>query len=177
MQLICPKCGSRFEMEQAVKELEQKETYDIAAKLGVHWRLVYEYTDCFRQGEFGDVRLAKRLRILKEAARLIETGAFSYHGKRYRTSQAEVLRAMTEICNLNKSKFKNHNYLYSILTNTAEGLSAEGLTAKEEQKRELNRRAGDGGKELDSGFRWNDGEKEPGKVDFRGLVTHAKDEK
>ena len=72
MQLICPKCGSRFELEQAIRELEQAETHDIAAKLGVHWRLVYEYSDCLRQSEFGNVSLTKRLRIFKEIARLME---------------------------------------------------------------------------------------------------------
>lgn len=143
MQLICPKCGSRFEMEQAVTELEQIETHNVAAKLGVHWRLVNEYSDCFRQSEFGDVRLAKRLRILKEAARLIETGAFSCHGKRYRTSQHEIICTMTEICNRQKWGFTNHNYLYSILAKTAEGLSAEGLSAAEEQRREEKRRSKD----------------------------------
>lgn len=164
MQLICPKCGSRFEMEQAVKELEQKETHDIAANLGVHWRLVNEYAECHRQSEYGDLRLATKLRIYKTIARLIETGAFSYRGKRYRSSEPEIIRAMTEICNRQKWGFTNDNYLYSILAKTAEGLSAEGLSAREEQRRESLRRAqGDSPRES-----------EPGKVDFKRLATDAR---
>jgi len=142
MQLICPNCGSRFDLEQAVRELEQSETHDIAAKLGVHWRLVYEYSDCLRQSEFGNVSLTKRLRIFKSIARLLDTSMFSYKGKLYRTSQQETIKAMTDICNMQKWGLTNHNYLLAILSKSGERLSAEGLTAKEEQTRERQRAEG-----------------------------------
>jgi len=141
MKLTCPKCGFKFELEQAVRELEQAETHDIAAKLGVHWRLVYEYSDCFRQTEFSNVSLTKRLRIFKSIARLMQTSTFSYRGKRYRTSQHETVKTMTDICNMQKWGFRNHNYLLAILSKTAERLSAEGMTAKEESERETRRRS------------------------------------
>jgi len=144
MQLICPKCGSRFVLEQAVSELEQAETHDIAAKLGVHWHLVYEYSDCFRQSEFGNVPLPRRLRIFKGIARLMETSEFSYRGKRYRTSQHEMIKAMTEICNMQKQGLRNQSYLFAILSKAGERLSAEGMTAREEEEREQGRRGADG---------------------------------
>jgi len=161
MQLVCPKCGSRFEMEQAVRELEQSETHDIAAKLGVHWRLVNEYSDCWRQSEFGDVGTSKRLRILRSTARLIDTLAFTYRGRRYRTSQHDVIRVMTEICNLQKWGFTNHNYLYSILAKRAERLSAEGLSAAEERQREENRRTAEP---------QNRRTAEPERMDYRAIL-------
>jgi len=145
MQLICPKCGSRFDLEQAVSELEQAETHDIAAKFGVHWRLVYEYSECFRQSEFGNVSLTKRLRILKHTARLLEIFTFRYKGKQYRTSKPEIIGAMTDICNMQKWGFMNHGYLFAILSKSGERLSAEGLTADEEAERETRRRQGYGG--------------------------------
>ena len=140
MKLICPKCGSGFELEQAVRELEQSETHDIAAKLGQYWRLVYEYSDCFRQSEFGNVSMSKRLRIFKDIARLLDALIFSYRGKRYRTSWHETIKAITNTCNAQKWGFTKHNYLLSILVKTADRLSVEGLTAAEEQKREEERK-------------------------------------
>jgi len=144
MQLICPKCGSRFVLEQAVNELEQTETHDIAAKLGVHWRVVYEYSDCFRQSEFGNVPLPKRLRIFKNVARLLEMSTFKHRGKQYRTSQPEIIRAMTDTCNMQKWGFTNHKYLFAILSKAGERLSAEGMTAREEEEREQGRRGAGG---------------------------------
>jgi len=159
MKLQCPKCGSRFEMEQAVRELEQSETHDIAAKLGEHWRLVFEYSECFRQEEYGDVPLSKRLRIFKSIVQILETLIFSSHGKQYRTSWHEIVKAMTTICNMQKWGFRNHNYLSTLLVKTADRLSAEGLSAKEEAARET-RRAQGAEREVQG----------PGRLDFKGMV-------
>jgi len=161
MKLKCPKCGSRFEMEQGVRELEQSETHDIAAKLGQHWRLVWEYSECFRQEEYGDVSLPKRLRILKSVARLFDTMIFPYRGKKYRTSWHEVIKAMTKICNLQKKEFTNNNYLYKMLIGTSDRLSAEGLSAKEEREREDNRQQ----------ITRDSQEKEPGQLNFKKLAA------
>ena len=165
MQLICPKCNSRFELEQAVRELEQSEVQDIAAKFGAQWRLVYEYSDCFRQSEFGNVSLTKRLRIFKDIAQLLDALTFKLRGKRYRTTWPDVIKAMTDICNMNKWGVHNHNYLLTILMKNSERLSAEGLSAKEEQQREESRqyaRHTDGGQAV--------GNKE-GKLDFDRIAT------
>jgi len=161
MKLICPKCGSRFEMDQAVRELEQSETHDIAAKLGQHWRLVYEYSDCFRQSEYGNVPLTTRLRTFKSIVQLLDTNKFEYRKKWYRTSWHESIKAMTQICNLQKTGFTNNNYLYKMLLGTSDRLSAEGLSAKEEQAR------------LDNPGRVAYCE-EPEKVDFKKLAADAR---
>jgi len=160
MKLQCPKCGSRFEMEQAVRELEQSETHDIAAKLGQHWRLVYEYSDCFRQSEYGNVDLSKRLRIFKSIVQFYDTLIFSYRGKRYRTNWHEAIKAMTAICNMQLWGFENHNYLYKMLMKTSERISAEGLSAVEEQEREALRQA-----------QGRATQEEPGQLNFKKLAT------
>ena len=169
MKLQCPKCGSRFKLEQAVRELEQQETHDIAAKLGQHWRLVYEYTECFRQEEYGDVSLTKRLRIFKSIVQLLETLTFSYRGRRYRTSWHEAAKAMTAICNMHKWGFRNHNYLHTLLVKTAEGLSAEGLSAKEEQEREHARAAHSHSASSGSWPRGSSAHS-PEKMNYKGIV-------
>jgi len=144
MKLICPHCGSSIEFEQAVTELEHQEANDIAAKFGRSWRIIYEYSDCFRQSEYGGVKLTRRVRIFKDLSRLFDTCEFRYQGKTYRTNWPDILGAITEICNVGKWGFKNHNYLKVMLKKSAARVSAEGLTAKEEQARELARRTSGG---------------------------------
>ena len=134
-QLICPHCQRPFELEQAVREKEHGEVADIAAQFGQQWNLVYEYSDTFRQSEWGDVSLRKRLRIFREMMLLFEARKFALAGKVYRTGWQDVIAAMTETCNANKWGFKNHNYLKTILKKTAARESAEGMTAKEEENR------------------------------------------
>jgi len=147
INLICPRCGAEFTLAGAIAEKEQREIADIAAKFGPSWRLVYEYTDCFRKQEFGGMQRAKRLRLLKEVARLFETNEFRYEGKRWRTTWAEVLAAITQICNAEKFGLKNHNYLKVILVKTAKRVSAEGMTAAEEAESQRRKAQGKNRKE------------------------------
>ena len=149
ISLICPRCGNSFVLEDAIKEVEQRELADIAAKFGQSWRLIYEYTDCFRKSEYGGMQRSKRLRLLKETAKLFDTCEFLYEGRRWRTTWPEVIGAITEICNREKWGLKNHNYLKAILVKTAKRVSAEGMTAAEESEREQGRlaRHSSGGKE------------------------------
>jgi len=141
INLICPRCGNSFVLEDAIKEVEHREIADIAAKFGQSWRLIYEYTDCFRKSEYGGMQRSKRLRLLKETAKLFDTCEFQYEGKRWRTTWPEVLTAVTGICNREKWGLKNHNYLKAILVKTAKRVSAEGMTAAEEKVRETRLRS------------------------------------
>jgi len=150
--LLCPRCGNSFTLAESIKELEQKEISDIAAKFGQSWRLIYEYSDCFRKTEYGGMARSKRLRLLKEVARLFDTCEFMYEGKRWRTAWPEVLAAITQICNAEKFGLKNHNYLKVILVKTAKRVSTEGMTAEEEQKREAGRRGGREAERQESGL-------------------------
>ena len=142
MKLICPKCGSGFSLEEIFREGAWREIADLAAKYAGSWTAVYEYTDCFRQSEFGTISLTRRFRLLKEVYGLFESQKFRYQGKRYRTNRQEISKAMGQICNANKWGFRNHNYLVVILKKTAERLSVEGLTAREEAEREEHRAEG-----------------------------------
>jgi len=132
VKLICPHCEKPFDIEQAVREMEHREVADLAAKFGKAWSIVFEYSDCFRQSEYGSVPLIKRLRHFKELETLFDTLKFDVKGKMYRTNWNTVVNAMTEICNLQKVGFKNHNYLKAVLVRGSDRLSAEGMTAKEE---------------------------------------------
>jgi len=143
MKLICPHCRRNFDLEQAVREMEHREMADIAAQFGQSWKLVYEYSDCFRQSEWGDVSDRKRLRIFRDLLSLFEVKRFKFEGKTYRTTWQEVLAAMTETCNAGKWGFRNHNYLKVLLKKSAQRESAEGMTAEEEHTRETGKRKGE----------------------------------
>jgi hypothetical protein len=103
---------------------------------------VFDYTECFRQETWGSVREQKRLRLLKEIRTLFEKNEFEIDGKRrYRTTWAAIHGALRATVDADKFGFKNHNYLKRVLAGLPhEKLSAEGLTAAEEQKREDSRR-------------------------------------
>ena len=110
------------------------ELAEIGTRLGKHWLLAWEYAEAFRGRRDGTITAAKRLRIFKELAKLFESGIFEYDGKRYRTDPSKIMAALRTVCDADKYNFKNHNYLKKVLLETSERLSAEGLTAREEQK-------------------------------------------
>jgi hypothetical protein len=118
-----------------------REMIDLAARFGANWGLVFDYTECFRQETWGSVREQKRLRLLKEVWQLFQKCEFEIDGKRYRTDWPRIIAAIRAVTDADKFGFKNHNYLKRVLLGEkAERLSAEGLTAAEEQKREDSRR-------------------------------------
>lgn len=140
-KLICPHCQSKIAFEEAAREGLYREMVGLASRFGSSWELASEYVDCFRQTEFGCVRLNKKVRLLKELWKLFETNEFGYQGKRYRVDWALILAAINVTISADKWGFKNHNYLKRIMMKDAKKLSAEGLTAEEEEQREALRRS------------------------------------
>ena len=138
-RIVCPVCQSKYNLEQAVHEGLLHDLVDLAARFGERWRMVCEYTDCFRQAQFGSVRLGKRVMILRQILGFYEAGKFRVGGKQYRTTREDIIRGMWMVVNSDKFGFKNHNYLFRVLVSGAEKLSVEGLTAKEEVERERER--------------------------------------
>jgi len=145
VKLSCPICQSKFSLDQAAHEGLMSEMVELASRFGKKWDIVYEYTDCFRVERWGTVSFKKRLRLLKEVLKLLEHNAFSYQGKRYKTDWARISAAITTIVNAEKFGLKNHNYLKKVMLGDAERVSDEGLTAREEQAREVKRRSGETG--------------------------------
>jgi len=142
MKLTCPVCEARISLEQAAREELHRELTDLAARFGPNWELAHEYIDCFRQAPHGAIRLKKRVRLLKGLWRLFDRREFELRGRRYRTDWPRILAAVTQIVNAEKYGFINHNYLKKILVQDGQRLSAEGLTAREEEQREVARRGG-----------------------------------
>lgn len=139
-RIRCPYCERMFDIEQMEMAEIFRERLDLAACLGGAWHLVNEYVSCFAQSSEGRISLKKRVRLIKDMIRLWENCVFELDGKRYRTTHEHIRQAMTTVCNTDKFGFKNHNYLKRVLTESAVRVSAEGMTAKEENDREVQRR-------------------------------------
>jgi len=121
---ISNKVLSKLVLDQAGLESSSTAHYRAEKKAGT-----------FATKRFGPISPAKRLRILTELLRLWETGIFQVQGKRYKIDRAGIVAGMRTVCDLEKYGLPNHNYLKKVLLNRAERVSAEGLTAKEEQKK------------------------------------------
>jgi len=140
-RIRCPYCDRSIDIENLEMSDLFRELVNVAARLGSAWHLVNEYVSCFAQSFEGRISLKKRLRLIKEVMRLWENCVYELDGKRFRTDQHKIREALTAVCNMDKTGFKNHNYLKRVLTDTAERVSAEGMTAAEERRREEERRA------------------------------------
>lgn len=136
MNFICPVCGSKCDYDQAARDQLMREMIGLAAFFGKDWDLVNEYVDCFRLDQWGQVLSKKRVRLLEEVKRLFIVQTVEVDQKRYRADRTAITGALRSVCDLEKHGFRNHNYLKKVIvTNGAERVSAEGLTAKEERKR------------------------------------------
>ncbi len=140
MKITCPYCERAFDVDQVDDAELWRERAEIAAKLGPAWRIANEYVDCFRQFTTSRVSLKKRVRILWRMVKLWEACEFEYYGKRYRTDKRRIMEALETVCNREKCGFQNDNYLKRVMMQASERVSAQGMTAKEEQDREEKRR-------------------------------------
>jgi hypothetical protein len=135
MKIACPFCLRKFGIEEGTRNVTMIELSEIGARLGAHYLLAWDYADAFRGKRDGTITAAKRLRIFKELASLLEKCVFEYDGRRYRTTPAGIKTALQAVCDAQKCGFRNHNYLKKVLLESSEKLSAEGLTAPEEAGR------------------------------------------
>lgn len=138
--LKCPNCGQTYDLDTVEIASIYDQRTGLAAKLGQAWPIANEYVDCFRTQRGAVVSLKKRVRILAELAQLWESCEYEYDGKRYRTEKRAILEALRVTCNADKCGFENHNYVKKVLLATAQRVSSEGLTAKEETERHVSRR-------------------------------------
>ena len=143
MKLTCPYCNNKFELAEAVRVETLCNLGQALDKFKEHKPLAWEYTGAFATRSLGPIAPAKRLRIVTELARLWESGIFQVQGKRYKIDRAGIVAGMRTVCDLEKFGFKNHNYLKRVLMADAERVSAEGLTAGDEKRRDEGRKTRD----------------------------------
>lgn len=141
MKLTCPYCGNKYSIGEATRSETLVNLTRALSGFGKWWLLVWEYTGAFATRRLGAIAPPKRLRIVKELAKLWETGIFELERKQYRLTRDKIIESLRTVCDLEKHGFKNHNYLKRVMTEHAERISAEGLTAREERGREDDKKA------------------------------------
>jgi hypothetical protein len=139
-RITCPFCESSIDLDIVDMADLWRQRAALASRFGSAWKIANEYVEAFCVKRDARMALKKRLRHLEELAKLWETGVFEYDSRRYRVSKDAVRAAMQKVCDAEKYGFKDHNYLKVVLRDAAERISAEGLTAKEEAKRDEGRR-------------------------------------
>jgi len=150
MKLTCPYCNMKFLVDDAARTETLHNLTQALQGFGAHRDLVWEYTGAFATQRFGPIAPAKRLRIVTELTKLWDTGIFQIDKKQYRIARDGIIKGLRKVCDLEKYNLPNHNYLKKVLRDDAERISAEGLTAGEEKRREEGkkvRRSEDHGKE------------------------------
>ena len=141
-KLTCPYCRHLIDIDLVDTTGLWRERDAIKDRFGnvMVWNLANEYVNAFREDTDVLMALKKRVRLLNEVLALWESGTYIRKDKSYRVSKDAILAAMRKFCNMQKTGFSKHEYLYEILGDSAERISAEGLTARDEKKREEGRR-------------------------------------
>jgi len=145
-KIKCPWCEKVFDVDAIETAELWKERGQISVRIKPVWRIAMEYMDAFAARPGARITLKRKVRHLWGLVRLWETCEFEFDGKRYRTNREAVRNGMLAVCEAQKTGFNNHKYLFKCLLPTAQRVSAEGLTAEEEQRREEKRRNGEAGK-------------------------------
>lgn len=178
----CPICHSKYGIDDLAKENLHDEQVELAAFFGKNWALCNEYCDCFRPGQWGFVGEKKKARLLSELKTLFEKLEFEYDSKKYRVDKSRVVAAIRAVVDAEKYGFKNHNYLKKVMLGgelmqydgknclKPQRVSAEGLTAKEEDKRERQRAEGGGQGSEEKAKTFAEFKKERGIEGLAGLV-------
>jgi hypothetical protein len=120
MNLKCPACGAKVDLDQAVREADLEALVKAAAAFGPDWQLVSEYLDCFRARVGGALALKKRLRLAREVWEIYHSGRFASGRQWYRVDRPEFLAALVQVCNRHLFDLRNHNYLKQVLKGAAE---------------------------------------------------------
>ena len=140
-KITCPFCDHQIDIDLVEMADMWRKRAELAARFGNGWKVVNEYVDTFRKAQGHRMALKKRIRILESLLELWEKGMFKREGKSYRADKNAVMGAMRKVCNMEKTGLPdNHSYLFAVLIDGAERVSAEGLTAREEAEKEEGRR-------------------------------------
>lgn len=133
--ITCPHCGEDLDAVQAVAEGEHREYLELLAGFGPARPVVVAYLDLFRAAPGSAMRIATRLRLVRELHRLWDGETFSYNRQVHRISRAQIGEALHDVVRAKRTgtAFVNHNYLKQVMLSK--------LNASERQERRQEARA------------------------------------
>lgn len=144
--ITCPHCGEDLDAVQAVAEGEHREYLELLAGFGPARPAVVAYLDLFRAAPGSAMRIATRLRLVRELHRLWDGETFSYNRQVHRISRAQIGEALHDVVRAKRTgtAFINHNYLKQVMISklSASERQEKRQEARAERTREELRRAG-----------------------------------
>lgn len=144
--ITCPHCGEDLDAVQAVAEGEHREYLELLAGFGPARPVVVAYLDLFRAAPGSAMRIATRLRLVRELHRLWDGESFSYNRQVHRISRAQIGEALHDVVRAKRTgtAFVNHNYLKQVMLSklNASERQEKRQEAKAERTREQLRQAG-----------------------------------
>jgi len=90
------------------------EIHRLAAKFGHNWAWVEEYLYCFRSSLDRPLKPARMKIILEEILRFIDQIGFNIDKDWHSIRANALFAAIRHVAQLNKTGFKNHNYLKKV---------------------------------------------------------------
>jgi len=114
--MLCPKCGHSFDPGWHLPALDKARRF-----FGTDYPRVTAYLDLFRRAPEAAMNLSKRLRLLRETAKVLQDGGYSYERSRYCVERPEALACMDlAVQTLSKglrpgAGLKNHNYWKQVM--------------------------------------------------------------
>ncbi len=145
--ITCPHCGEDLDAVQAVAEGEHREYLELLAGFGPARPAVVAYLDLFRAAPGSAMRIATRLRLVRELHRLWGDEGFAYNRQTHRISRAQISQALHDVVRAKQGDHKpfvNHNYLKTVMVSllSASERQEKRQEAKAERTREQLRQAG-----------------------------------
>jgi hypothetical protein len=116
-KLTCPKCGLSSSGQVFLLHEELIGMMKLAAKFGRNWPWVREYLDAFRSSPDRPLKPSRMKIILEEIWEMVEKRGFPYDRQEHAIRPDALFAACRQVAMLNKTGFKNHNYMKKIAIN------------------------------------------------------------
>jgi len=146
LPITCPFCGESVDAVQAVAEGEHREYLELLAAFGPTRPAVIAYLDLFRAAPGAAMRIATRLKLVRELARLWEMESFAFNRRTYQISRAQIAESLHDTVRAKRgpAPLSNHNYLKQVMLGKLDRTERQEKRqeARQEREREERRRAG-----------------------------------
>lgn len=136
IEVICPKCGFNYDPVWYLPALAKARSY-----FGADYQRVTAYLDLFRRTPRATMNLSKRLRLLREVAKIVEEGGYMYDGQGHIIDRHAALECMDNaVATMAKRHaygLKNHNYWKQVMRSKGSQVMADlrDRELKEKEKR------------------------------------------
>lgn len=140
--ITCPCCGEAFDVLAVQQGRDVAEFEAMLRQFGESRGLALDYINMFRATPQSAQRLSTRAKLAGELLKLWRSGEFSYEGRAWAVSREQINQALAEVIRVKGAAagFKNHNYLKTVLRQTASKTEAKAEGHRERERRDPSQR-------------------------------------